>query len=227
MQNKLHSILQSAFEKDVDILIFPELTVDHDAYTSIVDWLGDHNNPEKIKLVVAGSFHKQHAARGYVNRSTMLNYAGHVVWESRKRTPFATTGKYLKNSSDSTIDSKKVYAEKIQTDFLFVFADTPIGRMSTLICLDFLPGFDTVLKRVVCGYIFVPAMTTSITQFETAAGVYGEQHHVLSAICASKRIQGKMKMKDFSFVWAAITKLTPNHKLKKGSLFIYKIHEPR
>ncbi|MCK5720982.1 MAG: hypothetical protein KAI84_00460, partial [Gammaproteobacteria bacterium] len=69
-----------------------------------------------------------------------------------------------------------------------VFVDTLIGRMSTLICLDFLLAeVSTILSRVPCDFFWVPAMTPQIEDFiNKARDIYGKTRHIVSGCCASK-----------------------------------------
>ena len=75
IKQKIKSVIDKASEENVDILIFPELTIDHDGYTEICNLLSKYNSPDKIKLVVAGSFQKEREEGGYINQSTMLNWS--------------------------------------------------------------------------------------------------------------------------------------------------------
>lgn len=195
IRKRIENVLDSALKNRVDVLVFPELTIDHDAYTVICEWLPIHNKQNGIKLVVAGSFHKQRDEGGYVNRSTMLDWQGRIIWEHHKKSPFELTAHNIEKSANCKIikrafdlEDEEGIREDIHTDYPLVFVDTLIGRMSTLICLDFLlPEVSTILSRVPCDFFWVPAMTPQIEDFiNKARDIYGKTRHIVSGCCASK-----------------------------------------
>jgi hypothetical protein len=85
---KLEAILTAAIDHDVDVLVFPELSVDHDALTFIRDFLAYRKTPGPLKLVVAGSFHREWNGGDYVNQAPMLDWQGNEVWQHRKLQPY-------------------------------------------------------------------------------------------------------------------------------------------
>ncbi|CAN2040841.1 CN hydrolase domain-containing protein [Candidatus Magnetomoraceae bacterium gMMP-15] len=191
----IETILKQSFENNVDILLFPELAIDHDAYTVISEWLSLHNSPDKIKMVIPGSFHKERDKGGYVNQASMLDWNGNIVWKHCKQSPFVLTDYNIESSVNKekireifNLDPGDNLEENIHADYPLTFIDTPIGRMSTLICLDFLlASVSEIISRLPCDYFWVPAMTTNIRDFETMArDIYGKKHHVVSACCASQ-----------------------------------------
>ncbi len=195
IRKKIESVLMDAIKYRVDILIFPELSIDHDTFTDLCDMLCMQNRPDNIKLIVAGSFHKERPQGGYVNQSVMLNWKGDIIWTHCKQNPFKLTEHAIEKSSNCD-EIRKVFGiqagqslvEDVHTDFPITFFDTPIGRMATLICLDFIHNKTIeILSRISCDYFFVPAMTPKIDDFITEAqNVYSKKFHILSACCNSK-----------------------------------------
>ncbi|MEN6440554.1 MAG: nitrilase-related carbon-nitrogen hydrolase, partial [Syntrophobacter sp.] len=211
---KLRAVLTSARDRGVDILIFPELTVDHDALTEIHNFLSLHNSPEQLKLVIAGSFHRErNQGGGYTNSATMLDWQGNDIWRHHKLHPYMLRTAEIPENSKRTALLKLFGAESgddaeehIRTDYPLSFVDTPIGRMATLICLDYLASqvCETV-GGVGCHYLWVPLMTTSIDTFNThARDEYGAKYHVLSAFSASVSCPEMfgVRKEDFSFLYA-------------------------
>ncbi len=213
VKQKLEALLTAAIDHDVDVLIFPELTVDHDAQTVIGDFLAFRNTQAQLKLVVAGSFHRERYEGGYVNLAPMLDWQGNVVWRHRKLQPYKMlSGEIAKSPNVNEIlrlfkaKTGNHVEENIQTSYPLAFVDTPIGRMATLICLDYL--LDKVYEavgHVGCHYLWVPLMTASIGMFEGhAKDLYGAKHHVLTACSASVSCCEMIHCKgnDLSFLYA-------------------------
>lgn len=207
VKSKLEAILTAAKDQGVDVLVFPELTVDHDALTLIVNFLAHNNSPDQLKLVVAGSFHRERDEGGFVNLASMLDWQGNVVWQHRKLQPYSLlSGEIAKSPNVKRIRSLfkaragKHVEENIRTSHPLAFVDTPIGRMATLICLDYLSGnVSQAIGRVGCHYLWVPLMTTSIDTFKShAKDQYGAKHHVLSACSASVSCCEMIRGKEYS-----------------------------
>lgn len=223
----------------MDILIFPELAVDHDAFSEIAKWLALHNTEAGLKLVVAGSFHFEHPDGDFVNMAAMLDWQGKVLWRHCKTLPFELPCGQIEKSKNKTkirkrfgIGPSQGMKERIRTNLPITFFDTPIGRMATMICLDFMSTEAAeILRKIPCDYFWVPAMTPNISKFQTEAmDNFGAKHLVLSAVCASASI-GEMldiKPRPLSFVYAPSKKFkAPVQGTPSGesALIIYEIHK--
>lgn len=217
MTQKVEAVLTSARDNEADILIFPELSVDQDAFTKIRGFLAMNNAPDQIKLVVAGSFHFERDLGGYENRATMLDWQGNIVWRHHKLQRYMLRSAEIEGSPHKDVLLELFQAgpdddleENIHTDYPLSFADTPIGRMATLICLDYLQGrVCESVGRLNCHYLWVPAMTTSASTFEShARDIYGAKHQVLSACAASLSCCEMIgsECKDLSFLYAPSTR---------------------
>jgi hypothetical protein len=213
VKRKIEDVLTAARDRGVDVLVFPELTVDHDALTAIIDFLAHHNTAEQLKLVVAGSFHKERSEGGYVNLSTMLDWQGNVVWQHHKLQRYKMLSEEIAKNPRAQAIRKRFKAsagnhieENIRTSYPLAFVDTPIGRMATLICLDYLlENVTEAIGRVGCHYLWVPLMTTSIGMFKShAKDLYGAKHCVLSVCSASVSCCEMIQCKDsnLSFLYA-------------------------
>ncbi|GAB6036924.1 hypothetical protein JCM15519_14830 [Fundidesulfovibrio butyratiphilus] len=242
MEEYVCSILAKAQEERVDILIFPELTVDHDALTSMVEYLSTHNGPHQLKLVVAGSFHKERPHAGYVNLATMLDWQGNVVWEHTKKRPFVLTADIIEKSPNRDFIRREFdlvageeLVEYIHTESPVVFVDTPIGRMATVICLDMLlPSVESIISRVPCDFLFVPAMTLGIDKFHSKArDIFGGQFNMVTACCASVSCTQLFRGEgvELSFLYAPSKKFSGKHgksrveRLDSPPLLIYRLHQ--
>jgi hypothetical protein len=218
VRDRLKAILTAAIDQGVDILIFPELVVDHDARTEIRRFLCHHNPAGQLKLVVAGSYHSERNEGGYVNQAPMFDWQGNIVWRHNKLSRYGQRDKKTGN----------LLEERIHTAHPLTFVDTPIGRIATLICLDYLQGsvMETI-RKIGCDYLLVPLMTTSIDQFIIRArNEYGSQLHVLSACSASVSC---CAMKKFSFLYAPSKSFTDLEKYsgrtedENHSLIVYRL----
>ncbi len=194
VKTRIEAILTAAIDRGVDILIFPELVVDHDARTKIGRFLCHQNTSGQLKLVVAGSFHSEWGEGGYVNQAPMFDWQGNIVWRHNKRSRYALRheemGKSPKGVSlQESLNTKAGdrMQENIHISHPLAFVDTPIGRIATLICLDYLQeAVIRTVREIGCDFLLVPLMTTSIDTFESHAwNLYGAKLHVLSACSAS------------------------------------------
>ncbi len=191
---RIEAILTAAIDRGVDILIFPELVVDHDARSEIGRFLCHHNPSGQLKLVVAGSFHSEWGEGGYVNQAPMFDWQGNIVWRHNKLSRYALRheemGKSPKGVSlQESLNTKAGdrMQENIHISHPLAFVDTPIGRIATLICLDYLQeAVIRAVREIGCDFLLVPLMTTRIDTFEShARDLYGAKLHVLSACSAS------------------------------------------
>jgi predicted amidohydrolase len=240
VKSKIEAILTAARDQGVDILIFPELVVDHDARTEIGQFLCHHNSSGQLKLVVAGSFHSERGQGGYVNQAPMFDWQGNVVWRHDKLSRYALHHREMGKSAKGISLRKRLKVkagnrieENIHIAHPLAFVDTPIGRMATLICLDYLqaPVIQTVLE-IGCDFLLVPLMTTSIDMFRRhAMDEYGAKLHALSACSASISCceMFEAEAKDLSFLYVptpSFAKSEPYSGLtvdKEHRLFIYRL----
>ena len=237
---KIETILKTARDRGVDILIFPELVVDHDATTEIGRFLVHHNPSGQLKLVVAGSFHRERDAGGYVNQAPMFDWQGNIVWQHNKLSRYRLRHEEMGKSPRGRALRRRLKTkagnhmeEKIHVSHPLAFVDTPIGRMATLICLDYLQ--ETVIRtirEIGCDFLLVPLMTTSIDMFVShAKDQYGSKLHVLSACSASVSCceMFECKDKDLSFLYAPSRSFAELEKYpgrtedEKLSIIIYRL----
>ncbi|PCI30320.1 MAG: hypothetical protein COB67_02270 [SAR324 cluster bacterium] len=235
VQKRLNEILEESLSQAVNILIFPELTIDAGSCEQIKNWLQERNDDGIIRLVVAGSFHYMSQEGHLVNRAIMLDGFGNELWTHDKQKAFKLTDHNItscqkklrsKNKDGNLRDFFGLQAgdcleEPIWCDSPITFVDTPIGRMSTLICLDYLlPKIGTILGRVPCHYLWVPIMAFGARDFHhMAKDDYGKKHAVLTACCASisccEILQGNNN--NLSFLYAPSLKFKAFPKTPQGT----------
>jgi hypothetical protein len=198
IKNKIEDVMSDALVYNVDILIFPEMVVDSDSLSVIAEWLDIHNTGAIIKMVVAGSFHYMDKGE-HSNKSVMLDYSGSVVWEQRKLHRFIIKANDMNTALQGLLKlHKKVDVQEAidVVDPSLKFIDTPIGRMATMICVDYLETtLHPVFNHIKCGFLWLPAMTTSIEKFETSSDTpYSSPYKILSAVCAGQSMCGMSRV---------------------------------
>ncbi|MBF0567970.1 MAG: hypothetical protein HQK95_03800 [Nitrospirae bacterium] len=243
IEANINNIMSDAVRSKADILIFPELTIDSASLSFIEAWLKEHNTYSNIKLVIAGSAHCQESDSRTTNKAVMLDYQGNKLWEHRKKKNF-----YLKASEmsdemqkDLKLKDKVDLHERLDTTYPFSLLDTPIGRMATMICLDYLEEtLRGIFGHVKCGFLWVPSMTPSAVDFKNDSySLYAKKYKILSAVCASQSISEiivseapdkSIKNKSFLHVPVKGTGVKPTSGAKgitelDNGLIIYNIRE--
>ncbi|MFX1367132.1 MAG: nitrilase-related carbon-nitrogen hydrolase [Promethearchaeota archaeon] len=156
VKNRVCELAKAAAEKKVNILLFPELSVDL-SYQSLHQTLKDLASQYQM-LIVPGSFHDSQNMR---NVSSVFAPEG-ILWDQEKHTP-------------ATIRfAGKTIEEGIKADTLphqITISDTEYGRIAIVICRDFLdldlrvelknsePPIDIILN---------PAFTPVTADFQAA-----------------------------------------------------------
>lgn len=179
-------ILEPCLEKEVDILVLPELSIDEELLAFFKEWLRS-NNRERVSsgnpgllMVVAGSFHFGNKTDGRFNSSTILDHAGDMLWTQNKLKRFSFDERDLQKNPGLQALLKTSLAggyENIdETDTIYC-ADTPVGRISVCICLDFfhkkhIEGF----RKTGINVFLVPAMTPQNIRFLEIAGTAAEDN---------------------------------------------------
>lgn len=175
------AILARCRKDRVDILIFPELTLDPEALTHLAKLLRTENRAQHPALVVAGSFHVPAETPGrWANRCIVLDGTGEVLWSHDKLVRFSipeAEAAHLPGGFLSMIGIDRCGGlEDIQIGEVLEVRDGPLGRMVALICLDYCgePVRELVANLRV-GVFLVPAMSTSMVDFENRAREWGSR----------------------------------------------------
>ncbi len=211
----LLNTLESCKKNNVDIIVFPELTIDSELLNRIQNWLGkeNFNSPKEdelpdppIKMVVAGSFHFEETSKGFFNRCVVLDYAGSLLWKHEKLTPFSFSPNFEDDTHTSTKLAKALMSNediekaknqnefKIKEDILhggkITFCDAIWGRMATPICRDYIDDyFIQACKKVRANFFAVPMMSYGFSYFlNTAKNKYAREVTALTFFCPSEWI---------------------------------------
>lgn len=172
----IDKILIPCLENEVDILVLPELSIDEPLLIFLRAWLRLHNR-ERVSagkpgllMVAAGSFHfKDKNNNNRFNLATVLNHAGETLWTQNKIKRFS----FDKNDIQKQPELQKLLKtssvggyECIEDTDTICCADTPIGRITICICIDFFhPDHFEAYRQSNIDVFLVPAMSPQNTRF--------------------------------------------------------------
>lgn len=185
---ELLKILNYCLEKDITILILPELMVDDYLIHCIRQWLIAHNSRcalndgKGLFMVIAGSFHHKDDSTNNprYNRSCILNYNGDILWEHNKMQRYDIDSNDIRNSPDLKTHlnlSENGGYEKIAVGDRLCFIDTPLGRIVVCICIDFFHNdLRKLLTDIQATVFLVPAMSHQNFHFIQSAKSFGDSN---------------------------------------------------
>ncbi len=156
VQSKVKNMIEIAFSKGVNILLFPELTIDLN-YNQILEDISNLSKDYNM-YIIPGSFHDENTKR---NISVVINSNG-ILWEQEKHIPATIhyKGKRFKEGINVGVVPRKT-----------IVCNTEFGRIAIAICRDFL---DMDLRVELKNFeppvdlIFNPAFTPVTADFKAA-----------------------------------------------------------
>jgi predicted amidohydrolase len=181
----IDKVLKPCLQKEVDLLVLPELSVDEGLLNFLKNWL-KLNNRERISsgkagllLVVAGSFHFEIEGDKRFNVSTVLDHTGSVLWTQNKIKRFSFDKSDIQKNPQLPILLETSPAggyEGIEETGTICCADTPLGRIAVCICIDFFhKEHMETYRQAGINLFLVPAMSPQVIRFlETAALFCGD-----------------------------------------------------
>ncbi len=213
----LLEILNSCFDKNVTILVLPELMVDDYLLDTIKNWLSDKNRKSVQKegkglcVVVAGSFHINDLSKKNkrYNRSCILNYNGEILWEHDKLQRYEVNCDDLRESPHL----KKILKlsdngghEGIFAGDKLYYIDTPIGRIVVCICIDFFhSNLQELLSNSHATIFLVPAMSHQNYHIIEAARGFGDSNKASTFVsnsgCFAKKESSHIHIDGASFYY--------------------------
>ncbi len=123
LKSTVKNMVEKAHSDGVNILVFPELTID----LNYEHWLEDLSNFTKVydMYIIPGSYHDQTTK---LNLSRVIGYDG-ILWEQEKHIPamIQLGKKRFKEAIESSAPPKKT-----------IVCNTEFGRIAIVICRDFL-----------------------------------------------------------------------------------------
>lgn len=175
--------VRRAFSRNADVIVFPELVVDHKVLQGIKDELRARSltTPEQAPaLVVAGSFHAEVNGQT-LNRSLILDAAGNSVMLEDGTAFFHDKLTSVQLSAQRIIEGNDV-------GHVVTLMCSPIGTHAVAICLDLgqAASADAVpLEKLPIRWLWVPSMSQSVSPHETKSKTICTQRAVTVA-CANQ-----------------------------------------
>ena len=194
----LGEIVAACAEEEVDVLCFPELSLDTDLLAHLHLLLESSNSTLHPALVVAGSFHVSEAT-GWVNRCRAFDGFGRKLFEQDKCLPYrlpATQASELPEELRALlgIDARGGFEDIQLSSTLFVI-DSSVGRLATPICLDFSgQELRDLFVRTGTNLLFVPAMTPRLHDFQARARDLGTQTRATTFVANSSWLLKRMEL---------------------------------
>jgi hypothetical protein len=187
-ESALQEILDRCAAKGVDVLCFPELTLDTSLQQRLVLLLKTRDFSYRPALVMAGSFHVDSDAH-WVNRCRVFSGTGNLLFSQDKCMPYRIPAVQAQNDPDLhsllRIDHRGGY-EDIQLSNTLEILDGPLGRLATPICLDYCGDeLRDLLIGAAVNLLLVPAMTLRMEPFYERARDLGTQVRAVSFVTNS------------------------------------------
>jgi len=196
-RESLAGILADCARHEIDLLCFPELTLDAGLLHDLRLLLGTRNPARHPLLTVAGSFHAD-SDDGWVNRCRVLGAAGTVLFSQDKCVAYSLPGAQTTERLCATlgIDNRGGYEDITQCATLQIL-DSPLGRLATPICLDFCGDeLHGLLVESCVNLLLVPAMTPRMELFHERARDLGTQNRAATFVVNSAWLLRQMGVSD-------------------------------
>lgn len=227
---QLDEILRVCADERVDLLCFPELTLDPDLLRALSQALLVRNRTRHPALVVTGSFHLQ-GDRCFVNRCDVFDARGEPLWSQEKCTAFEIPAAQAAEMSAEAraslgIDDRGGH-EDIRSGEVLQVVDSPIGRLVTPICLDFI-GHDlrTLFTDAGINLFLVPAMTLGLTEFAARARELGTDNRASTFVVNSDWLPRRLGVDvERVLVYLPQRAKPPAPTLHQGAVRIFSIRE--
>jgi predicted amidohydrolase len=187
LKDHLETVIKAATDekKGINLILFPELTVDAIARSSLEAALLESSRVwSSLYGVVAGSFHFLDGASGAaagpelppVNETVFLDRTGKRVMAHRKKGRFRVTPSKVspKFFADSPVKGlhKEIF-EDIRYGSELSLIDTSLGRLAVLICADAIAaddrGYLPLIRRLRPDLLLVISMSAETEPFEAFA----------------------------------------------------------
>ncbi len=180
----LERIVGACAANRLDVLCFPELTLDNDSLRDLATLLAAENDNDYPALVVAGSFHLP-GDNCWLNRCTVLDGRGKPLFRQDKCVAFKLPPARARELGEVGrqllgIDERGGY-EDIDVSTELRMIDSPLGRLAMPICLDYCG--DELTDLVVASGVnlfLVPAMTERMRPFHDQAVFLGGRTRAVS-----------------------------------------------
>lgn len=183
------SLLAQCAEHEVDLLCFPELSLDGELLQHLRDRLRLHNPSHYPALVVAGSFHFD-TAEGRFNQCAVLDGVGTVLLVQEKQASYRILAEQARALSAEQlallqIDARGGY-EDVRFGGTLRLLESPVGRIATPICLDFIgEELRDLFFASRANLFLVPALTAEMRPFGERARKLGDYNRAMTFVANS------------------------------------------
>jgi hypothetical protein len=171
----LAEVLDLCARERIDLLCFPELTLDTSLLRDLSNLLKVRNDTLHPALVMAGSFHVD-AGTGRANRCSLLDGFGDLLLTQDKCTAYSLPGSQvvsMKPEHRLGLDERGGY-EDIEVSGTVHIVESPLGRIAMPICLDFCgEQLRELFIETRVNLFLVPAMTPQVDPFYIRARELG------------------------------------------------------
>ena len=227
----LLEILKQCAAQRVDVLCFPELTLDTDLQHYLRLLLKTGDLEQGPVLIVVGSFHVDSEGH-WVNQCRALSGSGRFLFSQDKcvfyRIPPSQAEKDPHLCELLGIDHRGGYEDIHLSTSLEIF-DGPLGRLATPICLDYCG--DEVLDLLIdsaVNLLLVPAMTPRMEPFYQKARTLGTKAGAASFVTNSAWLLDHLGKREPENLALAYLPAHPVAKLTRDpadSLWVFSIRE--
>lgn len=177
-------VLETLNQKQVDIVIFPELAMNPSTKHVISNWLAQQQikNPAfYIKLVFLGSCWN---CVEKTNICTLLSSTGNTILENHKKIGFIYKDKETKKEYYEDLSVRPLQLEAVDLDF--------IGRLIYLVCRDALEDLDQAFlwNNYQINMEVISSYSESLSHFENKMRYFSQTHKGISVLanCCRPRL---------------------------------------
>ncbi|HEX2224540.1 MAG TPA: hypothetical protein VHN15_10075 [Thermoanaerobaculia bacterium] len=225
----LEQIVADCARDKVDVLCFPELTLDTDLRRTLITLLKTRNETNHPALVVTGSFHLD-STPGWVNRSHILDGLGNELLLQEKCTDYSLPGEQVTALPGTVqarlgLDERGGY-EDIQLSRALYLIDGALGRLAVPICLDFCgETLQALFVETQTNLFAVPAMTPKVQPFKDTASKLGTLTRGITLFVNSAWLGQQLSLEDPSTFLYVPARRGFRGGDASGPLFLFTIRE--
>lgn len=229
----LSDVIDVCARERIDLLCFPELTLDTTLLGELSRLLKLRNETLHPALIMAGSFHVD-SGLARANRCTLLDGFGNLVLTQDKCTPYSMPGDQVVKLRRELrerlgLDERGGY-EDIEVSTTLTLVESPIGRLALPICLDFCGDqLRELLVDTQANLLLVPAMTPRMAPFYSRARDLGTTNRATIVVANSAWLLRQIGLKSprqRSFTYFPARKgLKGGGRKISDSVFLFTIRE--
>lgn len=170
----LCAVIKDAAEKNVNIIVFPEMAANPSTEKCVKEYLLNHPKiKESVIFIVMGT----NWMNG-VNEGCILSGSGSEIIRTKKRTPFSI----VKRNNDDICEYMEYLSDTRGP--LIMFDVNGIGRVSWVICRDLLADqIRMVSMRLSCALQIVSAYTEKTSEMFQRAKSAAAEYGMITALC--------------------------------------------